>query len=131
MYLKKIYDQAALAEGRMRVMHVEVRHLGLKQKFSPDLVARGAEEGWITLAEGNITLKTADGPIAFRVVRVPGLYCCHCGVAVHGSAAARAHIAAEHPGQASPDPENPSGYMVTHAYKGVQQGMPVLIGKGA
>jgi len=129
MYLKRLYHPAQ--EGQTpRVSGVRVLRLGRKQKFSPDLLARGQAEGWLVVQGRTLTLKHADGEVAFNIVRTPGYYCCHCGVAVGDGAEARVHIGALHAGQDSPDPESPSGYMRTHAYKAVQAGTPVLIGKG-
>ena len=128
MLLKRIYRKdetgALVLDERKQpiVAGIRVLRLGRKQKFSPDLVTRGAADGWLVLAGGRITLKAEGGDIAFRVVRTPGTWCCHCGAAAHNGAAAREHIAAEHAGKVSPDPENPSGYMVTHAFKGVREG---------
>ncbi len=111
------------------VSHVRVLRAGRKQKFSPDLVATGAAQGWLSMAGGRITLHAEDGEHVYRVVRVPGTYCCHCGVSVHDAGGARAHIAAEHEGATSPDPENPSGYMRTHAFKGVRESAPATTGE--
>lgn len=143
MELKRLYQRGA--DGTLvrdekdlaKCIGVQVKRMGLKQKFSPDLIAAATAEGWLTMAAGKITIKHTEGEITFDVVRKPGRYCCHCGEKLAGrdidpgGAMARAHVAAKHSGETSPDPENPSGYMVTAAYKGVQDGEPTIIGKGA
>ena len=119
MWLKRVHDHST---GKPVVAGVKVLHLGRKQKFSPNLLKQGAMEGWLAFAEGKITLTDIEGTKhVFKVVRVPGRYCSHCGIALESEEAARGHLASAHAGVPSPDPENPAGYMVTHAFKGVQE----------
>lgn len=145
MLLKRRYEPKALSQYRAKrdagedtaapppAVAVEVLRVGRKQKFSPDLIARGAAEGWLAMAEGRITMKTTDGPMAFRIVRTPGSYCCHCGERIEDAGRwvpgqekkltrGMQHVAEKHASKASPDPENPAGYMTTNAFKGVREG---------
>jgi hypothetical protein len=126
MLLKRIHDHSS---GAPVVIGVKVLRAGRKQKFTPQLIERGIMEGWLALGGGRITLTGHDGAQhVWRIVRSPGRYCCHCGERLGDNAdnmelarLAQAHVAAKHAGVASPDPENPSGYLCTHAYKGVRE----------
>jgi hypothetical protein len=83
-------------------------------------VERAVVEGWMSLADGHIVLKVERGeasPIVYRIVSPPGFYCCHCEKALDDGSAARAHVAAAHEGQASPDPDNPAGYRRDNFYR--------------
>ena len=123
MLLKRLYAPESLKEGaKPKVVGVRVLRAGRKQKFSPELLAQGASQGWLEMANGKITLKGANETVVYRLVRTPGYYCSHCGEPMPDGKAAAAHVAAAHAGKASPDPENPAGYMKTNAYKGVREG---------
>jgi len=97
--------------------HVAVLRAKARQNFSTKLVEQGVVEGWLTAGRGLIVL---HGPpeTAYRVRRGPGHYCRHCGDALEGEAAARAHVAAAHAGQASPDPAHPGGYERLNHFEG-------------
>jgi hypothetical protein len=129
MELKRI-----MAEGKLK--GVKVIHAGPKQKFSPSSLLDGMSQGWLTMADGVITVRNADGAdVQYRVVRTPGYYCCHCGEKLpgdpavidgpEGAAVRKKHVEDSHRGKKSPDPENPSGYMGTNSFKGV-----LISGKG-
>jgi hypothetical protein len=106
-----------------RVTGIEVRTApapGQRHHFTPGLLDRGMAEGWLSVSRGVITLHAAEGDLAFRILRAPGHYCCHCGVPIeHGGAwvdeaktqtKGQAHVATAHPKTTSPDPANPAGY---------------------
>lgn len=47
--------------------------------FSPRLVQRGAEEGWLSLMQGKIVLHGPKHDVSYRIKKGPGAYCCNCG----------------------------------------------------
>lgn len=120
MRLKKQYDpieiEAWEKSGRQgqtpKPTHVVVQNLKDIQRFDPDLLQREAANGIISIAGGKIIWKTADGQddVAYKIVRVPGMYCCHCGQQQSDSGSAKLHVIEFHSGDVSPDQNNPSGY---------------------
>lgn len=100
---------------------VEVLHAGLHQHFSPDMVFRGGQAGWLVSGGGKLTVRGVDGAITYKVVRVPGYYCCHCKAPMDDGLTARAHLAEKHAGEKSPDPSNPSGYERINYYDCVRE----------
>ena len=106
MFLKRMYDMGARPPV---VTHVKILRAGPRWRIPAQVVAEATAEGWMTLADGIVTLK-AYPPVRYKVLRGPGLYCCHCGQAQTDRHAVQAHLLAEHRGKASPDAENPSGY---------------------
>lgn len=85
------------------------------QHFSPKLVRTGMSERWLIQKDGKITVIDQSGPIVFNIIREPGRYCLHCGVKLSDDPmgkAAQEHISQEHSGIKSPDPLNPSGYVM-------------------
>lgn len=125
--LKRKFDPAEIEAWRESggpapaPTHLEVQEQrGDRQNFSDRFVDAGIVEGWISLGGGGLRLRTAPDieDVAFKVLEVPGAYCCHCGVKLQGgNDIAQAHVAEHHPDHESPDPENPSGYRVSHAYR--------------
>lgn len=108
------------AEGIERdpiITGVRVLHAGSKQLFSTKIVEKGMDQGWISRGKKRITIHGADGDIEYRVLRVPGYYCCHTGRDLGSEKKAKAHIAELYPDTSSPDPNNPSGYRRTLHYE--------------
>jgi hypothetical protein len=102
--------------------HVVVRHTGTapEQKFSAQTVEIGTREGWLRVRDGRIVLDVKPEALVYTIRRAPGRYCLHCGEKLlddEKGALARAHVAQEHPGLASPDPSNPAGYEALHAFE--------------
>ncbi len=112
-----------------------------KHLFSTKLVASAIQEGWMTLSRGKIILHTKPQELAFRIEKVPGHYCCHCGEKMAGEVAARKHVLMVHAGLGahelpakdpdlktefhpllaarkvkSPDSGNPAGYCQINYY---------------
>ena len=80
-------------------------------------VSNAAAEGWATLGQGKIVFHTEPDEVVYAIVNPPGAYCCHCGDQLGGgNEIAQEHVAMAHPGEESPDAENPSGYKVVHFY---------------
>lgn len=119
MRVKRIFHEGAPSHLEFQT----VGPVGSSQKLTQRLLEKGIAEGWLAIAGGEWTFKTADGQpdVVFKVVAKPGRYCAHCGEELPGNEAdAREHIAAKHSSKdgepkASPDPENPAGWAV-HNY---------------
>jgi hypothetical protein len=119
MLLKREYDLDSKGNPTT-VNHIKVLHAGPKQRFSTGLVASAIAAGWMTLGQGKIKLHTKP-ELTYKVVRVPGLYCCHCRAPMVDSETAKLHVASAHKGRESPDPTNPSGYEHIHYYDCVKE----------
>ena len=119
MLLKRLYDMSD--PDKPVVKGVEVLRAKERQHFSPDLVAKAADQGWMEMAGGKIALNAENGTILYKIVRGPGYYCCHCGKHMSDGAVARAHIDKEHAKKTSPDPANPSGYERIHYFDCVKE----------
>jgi hypothetical protein len=128
MELKRVYEVDD--EGKpVGLKGVEVRAFGKKQKFSPQSLLEGQAQGWLSMENGVITVRGLNETVRYRVVRMPGYYCCHCGEKLEGDPSIMdgtegakkrsAHVMEKHADKKSPDPENPSGYMGTNSFKGV------------
>lgn len=114
---------------------------GGRQHFSPRLIERGAAEGWLSMGNGQIVLKTAEGEpdAAFEIKAGPGLYCCFCDAKLDSELDARTHVLDEHAKETggkgsvelgifdgeekirsghvkSPDSNNPAGYRQDNFY---------------
>ncbi len=78
MYLKRHYDPDTLGEGKTpKVSHVEVIHTGSKaeQNFDDGLIEQAVVDGWASVSGDRLTLKTADGELAYSITRMPGYFC--------------------------------------------------------
>ncbi len=113
MLLKRVYE----GEGKQKKLsHVKVLRKSEVQKFSTKFVEQQAKEGIISLGGGNITLKTDDGDLVYKIVASPGYYCCHCNEQVGDGKDGERHIEEKHKGKESPDPNNTSGYRRDNCY---------------
>jgi hypothetical protein len=78
---------AAIAEreklGR-NVAAIEIQRLSPKWRPTPQLVERGAAEGWLSLAAGELKLATTKGEVRYKIVAPPdrakGLHFYECEV---------------------------------------------------
>ncbi len=111
MEIKRIYKP-----GTQTVDHVEVRYITKTQKITQRTIDKGLAEGWMSIGNGMITLKSKPGDVSYKIVRIPGYYCCHTNVMLDGEVAARRHVAEKFDGKASPDPANPAGYRKDNFY---------------
>lgn len=127
MLLKRIADtsgpEPADGEG-WPVSHIEVRRAGPLQNFTPRLLFKGIDEGWVSIDGDTIKLKTKP-KLTYHVLRKPGHYCAHCDAALAGETEARAHVAEQHDGEISPDPGNPAGYRVDNFFACELVGDPI------
>jgi hypothetical protein len=98
------------------VAHLDVligQDVGKEWHPSQRVIDGGTAEGWLSIADGKVTIKTAPDADdhVFEIAARPGFYCCHCGELLQaGNEAAQAHVAENHSGEESPDPSNPAGY---------------------
>lgn len=101
-----------------------------RQHFSERMVEGAREEGWLTLEADRIAIAAEDGPVVYRIERMPGRYCCHCDAKLDDDdftnpgrpgEHARDHVATEHGDAPSPDPENKSGYRCIRYYDCVRE----------
>jgi hypothetical protein len=119
--MKRVHDHSS---GKPVVVGVEFLRVGQRQRFSPRALVGMAAEGYLTrtpsgLIEVRGAGKDAGRTVTYRVVREPGVYCSFCELPLGSGEDARAHIASEHPGQASPDPSNPAGYRQDNFVEGL------------
>jgi hypothetical protein len=132
MLLKRNYDipegwePERAPDGRLLnalpVKSLTIKHTGVHagQNFSRRLVDAGVAEGWLSLRGRTLTLYTEQDELHYSVLHMPGTYCCHCDQRLDddpSGASSRQHVETMHAEAASPDPNHPAGYRVTHAYE--------------
>ncbi len=109
MYLTKIFKPAmpgdpgtvmSLKGGPIKVDYIRVGLANDRVAFKPTRVESGAAEGWLSLGDGKITIKTApDLPdLVYAIERPPGHYCCECDAPLDDEHSARRHVLVEHAG---------------------------------
>jgi len=65
-------------------------------------------------------------PATYRIVRVPGFYCCHCQAQLPDGPTGKVHVTTAHAGKASPDSSNPFGLRLNNFYECTKEkGTPV------
>jgi hypothetical protein len=116
MQLSRTYTEDGSIEHLALVHGPDV---GEAQHFTPKLIERGFAEGWLSIVDGVIVLKTEKGEpdLEFRIVEAPGLFCAHCGERMNSGPEALEHIEDEHDGDESPDAQNPAGYRQDNYYR--------------
>lgn len=95
MKLKAHYDPATLGEGKKpRQTHVKVIHTGLspEQNFDDGMVESGIADGWISIADCILTMKTDGAPLRYTINRAPGYFCKSTGEAIPVTGAAWARF---------------------------------------
>lgn len=119
MELRKVPDEDGKYRsktGSRRSYHVKVESAPRAQAFSPHFLTRSVEEGWLKWEGERLTID-ATPPTVYRIVRSPGVYCCHCGRKLEdGGGVALAHVENVHTAGESPDRENPAGYRIDNFY---------------
>ncbi|CAB4182479.1 hypothetical protein UFOVP1077_7 [uncultured Caudovirales phage] len=80
--------------------HIEVLSASPRWHVPHDLIETGVAEGWISVGDGKLTLKT--GPdvedVVYKIVRIPGHYCDLCHAKLESSNEGPDHLAAHHGG---------------------------------
>lgn len=123
MLIERLFDPIDPNKERTRdnlkLTGVSVKHTGVSraQNFSSKLVSTAVADGWMSLVKGQIVLHAREGDLTYKVLRSTGHYCCHCGERLPNESDARAHVAANHAGEKSPDKNNPSGYKLIDGYE--------------
>lgn len=122
-------------DGKGNVSHIDVlgeTKVGKEWHPSDRVVQSGLVDGWMSIADGKLTVKTAPGKPdhVFKILNPPGVFCCHCGSKLDaGDDVAKQHLLDEHASDSgfelvvgsgederkgkvarSPDRENPAGY---------------------
>ena len=129
MWMKKQYDRAEIEawkeagsppESTPKPTHVRVDRSSKIQKFNQGFIDREIQNGILSIGARKLTFKTVDGQpdLVYKILTIPGIYCCHCNAKQPDSNTAKAHVAAEHAGIPSPDVKpcgagisgNPAGY---------------------
>ena len=104
-----------------------------RQKFPVSLVEQGIFEGWIEIAKGQIVVTGMNHREVYDIVRGPGHWCLLCDskipdggqpVQTEFGRTTRAveHVRVQHPGQKSPNPENPNGIELLACYDCSREG---------
>lgn len=134
MFLKRFYKPAADGETHvgyhkhtqapLALDHVALIHTGThaEQNFAPQMVEQGQREGWLKLDGKKLTLLVRPEPLVYTIKRGPGRYCLHCDVQLADDdrgVLARQHVSTKHPGERSPDPAVPAGYVKLNHYETV------------
>lgn len=96
MKLKRIFSKDD-AGNPTTVSHANVLEEPRNGRWnvSQRVINKGLTEGWLSIGDGMITLKTADGTpdIQYRITREPGHYCVYCGERLGSSKEGPAHVA--------------------------------------
>lgn len=133
MHLKRKYDAESLQRWqndhghksqemrdrieKPQVSHIEVLSASREWKVSDSVIEKGVREGWLTLGDGRVTLKTGAADVVYRIMRLPGHYCCFCEEKIEDDGRgtqARKHIVMHT--LPSPDANNPSGWRKDNFY---------------
>lgn len=117
MLLKRLYDRTGDVP---RLIGLKVRHAGPRQKFTVLMVEELMRDGLMTMEDNTLILLGEPKRLRYRIIRQPGFHCCHCNLALDGSAEARQHVAA-HDTSVIADPQNPSGYRLDHFYDCIRE----------
>ena len=124
MILKRIYkrDSSGGLVQPPTLDYVSVGHTGVhpEQNFSPGLVLAGVQEGWIKIEGEYLILNVHPEPLRYKILRLPGRYCCHCGEKLpddDGGELSRIHLAQYHLNVPSPDSKWQAGYMRLNEYQ--------------
>lgn len=85
------------------IQHIEVEQHPRNGiwNISKKLLEEGMADGWLSIQDGKVVIRTADGEpdVEYQILRRPGHYCCYCGEKLQNSKSAPEHIA-QHEGEA-------------------------------
>jgi hypothetical protein len=111
-YIKDLLDNLSVKVKSPNPLYLDIERSGDVMHFSQGLLDRCIADGTLSISNGKLTFKTADGipDLVYTIISPPGMFCCHCGESMSDGSAARRHIINSHAGKASPDMNNPSGY---------------------
>jgi len=111
-FVKQVCDNVVTLP---KMVGIDVIDTGFSQEqnFATSLVTDFVSLGIMELKGKHITLKSSKDKLKYTILREPGRWCLHCGEKLsddQNGEMARLHIAMNHKGVASPDPNTPSGY---------------------
>ena len=107
MLLKRIYDHS----GDTPVLdHIKAIRTSKVQKFTQKFIDKSVFEGFATLSKGKIILHAKPKDLTYKIVRVPGMYCCFDNAPMENQKSARKYVKDYYADTESPDSNNPSGY---------------------
>lgn len=122
MEMKRIYKDTSQQidprkpNGGLEVDHVQVRRLTKTQKFTQRVLDKGFIEGFISIGNGQIIIKSQPDDIVYNIIRRPGYYCCHDDCLLEDEQAAKKYVSDNYAGAESPDSNNPAGYRKDNFY---------------
>ena len=115
MFLKRRFEKdengnlVRDADDKPIISRIDVKRISEKQNFSRKFIDKTLEEGFMSMNKGEIILHT-NPELTFKVIRVPGIYCCFTNKRLGDQKEARAYIKANYLDKESPDANNPEGY---------------------
>lgn len=112
---------AAAEVAPVTVIGYAVEHTGATrdQHFSVGFVTDCVLKGLMTISGDELTLTVQPESLHYEILRTPGRYCLHCNEKLENDELgelARLHVALNHAGVASPDPNQPAGYEAINYY---------------
>ncbi len=110
MLLEKLLKKPA-TNGDTRVDKIKVLRLNKRPSWSIKFVQRGMKEGWLRFHENFILLNTKPHGLAFRIIKIPGVFCCYCDQRITDFR----HMI-QHAGLPSPDSRFPKAYRRRHHF---------------
>ena len=122
MEMKRIYKDTSKPidpkkpNGGLDVDHVQVRRLTNTQKFTQRVLDRGFIEGFMSIGDGKITIKSKPKDVVYNIIRRPGHYCCHDDCLLEDEQSAKKYVTDNFAGVESPDSNNPAGYRKDNFY---------------
>ncbi len=122
MEMKRIYKDTSKPvdpkkiNGGLEVDYVDVRRLTKTQKFTQRTLDQGFMEGFISIGNGQIIVKSKPNDVVYNIISKPGHYCCHDGCFLESEQVARNYVAENFNGVESPDQNNPAGYRKDNFY---------------
>lgn len=121
--LKLLNNQYSDANELPKIAYIEVKHVGENQNLNQRFIDRGIAQGWLSIGDGKISIRTDGDPLVFDIVRVPGHYSCYTGEKLNGQDEAMAHVAAHIASGADekPDKQHPAGYKKLAYYECVRE----------
>jgi len=126
MYLKRFYKDAD--EGGNRLLdYISLAHTGSspEQNFNIGLVTELITLGFMEINGDTLIFRVHPEDLRYQIKRAPGRYCLHCGQKLdedQGGEMARLHVALNHKGLKSPNPNTPAGYEWLRYYECVLNG---------
>lgn len=125
MYVKKIYEKGA-------VVRWAIGHTGTdaRQNFAENIITDGLAGGYMSIADGVLTIRAEPEDLRYKILRGPGHYCVFDGAKIEDARAeagrdadgniitrARRYVLEKFGDQKSPHPEWPAGYAWLRHYE--------------